>query len=263
MKSQGLYVYGLVRASGAPDLGEVGLDDKGRPARVRALKVGAVAAVVSAYDPDRRVLPLRRNLEPHHRVIHELADVSTVVPMTFGHVARSQSEVTSVLRRNVDAILAELDRLEGRIEMELKIQWDVPNIFKHIVDGDSGLAAFRDHVFREGTAPGQADKIELGRRFEERLRAERASLAERALRALTAAVVDARTNAPASEEGVADLAFLVDRRTRGRFEEQVGKLAAAWPSEYVFRCSGPWAPFNFVELRLAATEGGGNADWAS
>jgi Gas vesicle synthesis protein GvpL/GvpF len=249
MESHGLYVYGLVRAAGAPELGEVGLDYRGRPARVHPVAVGDVAAIVSAYERERRVLPLRRNLEPHHRVIRELAEACTVVPMTFGHVARSEREVTSVLRRNAAGIRAELDRLEGKVEMGLKIQWDVPNIYKHIVEADTGLAELRDRVFREA-APGQADKIELGRRFEERLRSERASLAERALEALGAEVAETRTNAPTTEEAVADLAFLVDRRLQKRFEERVGEVASAWPAQYVFRCSGPRAPFNFVDLQL-------------
>jgi len=262
MDSHGLYVYGLVRAAGAPELGEVGLDYRGRPARVHPVAVGDVAAVVSAYERDRRVLPLRRNLEPHHRVIHELANSSTVIPMTFGHVARSQREVTSVLRRNAGGVQAELDRLEGKIEMGLKIHWDVPNIFKHIVEGDAGLAELRDRVFRE-RAPGQAEKIELGRRFEERLRSERASLAERALQALGAEVAETRTNAPTTEEGVADLAFLVDRQLQKRFEERVGEIASSWPAQYVFRCTGPRAPFNFVDLQLAAGTSRGSREWSS
>ena len=253
MESHGLYVYGLVRAAGAPELGAVGLDHRGRPARVHPVGVGDVAAMVSAYDRDRRVLPLRRNLEPHHRVIRELAEASTVVPMTFGHVARSAGEVRSILRRNADDIRAELDRFDGKVEMSVKIQWDVPNIFKHIVEGDAGLAELRDRVFRE-RVPGQADKIELGRRFDERLRAERASLAEQALESLGADVVEARTNAPTTEEAVADLAFLVDRRLQKRFEERVGEVASAWPAQYIFRCSGPRAPFNFVGLQLATNE---------
>jgi len=263
MESQGLYVYGLVRAAGAPELGEVGLDHRGRAALVRPVVVADVAAMVSAYDRDRRVLPLRRNLEPHHRVIHDLASASTVVPMTFGHVARSEREVTKVLRRNAAGIRAELDRLEGKVEMGLKIQWDVPNIFKHIVEGDAGLAQLRDRVFRE-RAPAQSEKIELGRRFEERLRSERASLAERALSSLGAEVAETRTSAPTTEEGIADLAFLVERQRQKRFEERVGELASTWPAQYVFRCTGPRAPFNFVDLQLGGeTTTRGAREWSS
>src|SRR5262249_10047439 len=133
MSSNSLYVYGFVRASEAPELGEAGLAHEGKPARVYAVRSGKVAAMVSAYDANRRVLPLRRNLEPHRRVVAELARVTTVVPMAFGHVAQGESELKSLLAPNVGAISAELDRLEGKVEMGVRVQWDVQNIFKYFV----------------------------------------------------------------------------------------------------------------------------------
>ena len=44
----------------------------------------------------------------------------------------------------------------------------------------------------------------------------------------------------------------MDRDAQQGFEDRVGEMAALWPREYVFQCTGPWAPFNFVEAQLTA-----------
>src|SRR5262245_59551513 len=99
MPAQGLYVYGIVRAADGRDLGPIGLEHEGAPAAVYPVRVDGMAAMVSAWHPNRRVVPLRRHLEPHHNVIRTLTAEATVVPMTFGHVARSQRELERLLRR--------------------------------------------------------------------------------------------------------------------------------------------------------------------
>jgi hypothetical protein len=41
---------------------------------------------------------------PHHAVVATLTQATTVVPMTFGHVERSESDLVQSLRLNVPAI---------------------------------------------------------------------------------------------------------------------------------------------------------------
>jgi hypothetical protein len=47
-----------------------------------------------------------------------------------------------------------------------------------------------------------------------------------------------------------DLALLVQRDGVKSFEERVCQVAGTFPAQYVFDLSGPWAPFNFVEIDL-------------
>ena len=71
MAREGVYVYGFVRAAEAPDLGRIGLEHAGAPARVYAIQEGRIAAVVSDHDARGRVMPIRRNLDRHDRAIRE------------------------------------------------------------------------------------------------------------------------------------------------------------------------------------------------
>lgn len=250
MASKGRYLYGLVRASAGLDFGCLGLQDQDEPRPVYALQVDSVAAVISEYSAPERVLPLRRNLDPHNAVIREIMKTTTIVPMAFGHVAKSEQAVRRALRRNLGEIRAELDRLEGKVEMGLKVLWDVDNIFEYFVGVDPELAALRDQIFGRSRAPTVSEKLELGRRFEEQLAAQREQQAQRVVETLTASSAELRLNPPKGEKTVMNLAFLVEREQLKQFEEKVYEVAATFPTHYIFDYNGPWAPFHFVELDL-------------
>jgi hypothetical protein len=250
MTSTGRYLYGLIRAGEDLDLGCIGLEHAGKPARVYTLRVESLAAVVSEYATGQRVLPLRKNLDPHNKVIREVMRIATIVPMTFGHVARSEGEIARTLRRNRDEIQAQLDRVDGKVEMGLEVRWDVDNIFEYFVGIDPRLAAMRDQLFGRSGAPSRAEKIDLGSLFEERLRRERAEQTDRVLETLRSCASDVKVNPPKGEKVVMELAFLVDRGGLGPFDERVHEVAGTFPAHYTFDYRGPWAPFDFVELDL-------------
>jgi gas vesicle protein GvpL/GvpF len=250
MATAGNYVYGLIRTTEDRDFGCIGLEHEGKPGRVATVRVDEVAAVVSEYKAREKVLPLRKNLEPHHRVIREVMKTTTILPTAFGHVAENVDEVIQTLYENRDDICAGLDRVDGKVEMGLKVKWDVDSIFEHFLATDPLLAALRDQIFGRSHAPTQAEKIELGRRFEERLEQEREEQTERVISAFRSCFSEVKVNPPKNEKAIMDVAFLVERERLQAFEEQVYQVAGTFPAQYLFDYGGPWAPFNFVELDL-------------
>jgi hypothetical protein len=249
MANTARYLYGLIRTTEDLDFGEIGIPHNGRPGRVYSLRAGSVGAVVSALDPWQKVLPFRKNLEPHHRVLRAVMSLTTILPMTFGHVA-SEGEVARLLRHNHEAIGAQLDRVAGKVEMCLTVKWAVDNIFEYFVGFDAELRATRDRLFGPSGEPSQADKIELGRMFEDRRSAEREALTERITELFRAWYSDVTVIPPRAEAMIAKLAFLVERGGVEAFEQHVHEVADAIPGPYVFDLSGPWAPFHFVGLDL-------------
>ena len=250
MAATGAYVYGFVRTADAPDLGCIGLIHEGAPGRVYAVSAGPVAAMVSNYDGRGRVLPLRRNLDPHERVIRETLRHTTILPAAFGHVARDTPQVAAMLRRHAAALEGELARLDGKVEMAVRVAWDVDNIFSHLVERHPDLAVLRDRIFAGGRQVDVNAKIELGRLFEERREAGRADVVQRVVEALRPHAADLHVSRVHGEKAAADLAFLIGRNQTQEFRDRVLAIAGDWPSDYAFQCSGPWAPFNFVRLDI-------------
>ncbi len=252
-RSSAVYVYGLVRANLDLDLGPIGIHEDGAPAPVYTLPVGRIAAVVSARKERSFVLPARGDLDAHQRVTSRTMEVGTILPFAFGQVARNEREVSRFLRAHQSSVSRELDRLEGKVQMGLKVQWEVNNIYQYIIDTNPELAYLRDRLFTSTDPSGLAEQIELGQRFEACLQAKRAQVVNSLVDGLAVNLVPPKELPVRSEKAVADLMFLIERSDRARFEEDVRQLAAAWPPEYAFRVTGPWAPFNFVELQLSGS----------
>lgn len=248
MARTGLFVYGFIRASEDRSTGIMGIENDGVPAEVRVIVTDGVGAVVSDAAGGERPIPSRKHLGSHSRVIQ--AFLASIIPMSFGQVVKSAAELKKFIKKNRTALLAELEWLDGKVEMSLRVRWDVENIFEYFVDGDPELAEARDRVFGIEGQPSHADKLGLGGMFEALLTAERTKCTDQVVELMRPSTSDVKVNTPKNEKMVMDLVMLVERDGVGNFERRVHEVADTFPSQYTFEFTGPWAPFSFVELDL-------------
>jgi len=247
-----LYVYGFIRSPGV-DLGYVGLDVDGQPARVHTMAVDRIGAVVSPYPDVDRVLPVRRNLDAHHRVGRDLLKLAGgLLPMRFGHVVPGDRELLRLLAAHRAEIEEELGYLDGKVEMALKVFWDVDNIYEYFVDKDPVLTDMRDRAYGRGVEPSRQAKIELGRAFAERLDADRETHVRQVTEALQPGADEIEADEAGAEKMVMNLTLLVDRPRLPNLEQHVHDVAARFSGLYLFRYAGPFPPYHFVGLDLGA-----------
>lgn len=217
MSKLGYSVYGLVRAADSYEFWDVGLEDEGKLGHVYSLREGPIAAVVAPSAGRCRLLPLHKNLEPYELVIREVMRTRTIIPMTLGHVATSEQEIRKMLRRNCGSILEQLERVDGKVEMGLKVV----------------------------KSPDQLLVVDP-----ERLARERHEQTGMMLELTYPRVRDAKVNVPRGERTVMDLSFLVERSGLKAFEEYLEQAADMFPASYNFELDGPGAPTSFIELEL-------------
>lgn len=124
----------------------------------------------------------------------------------------------------------------------------MPNVFEMFVGAHPELRALRGHMFRGGRQPSQDEKIELGRRFDRLLTADREDCVERASEVLQGYCAEVVSNTPRDEREAMNLACLVDRDRLAQFESGVVAAAARFDDRYLFDSNGPWRPHNFVNL---------------
>ncbi len=245
--ARGRYLYAVV--DGSPD-GSIydfqGLD--GAP--VYTIGDATLAAIVSDL-PNQKIRPERRRLAAHHAVLRSLMGGHTVLPMAFGVVADGPEAVRRILRVHQDAFIEQLERVRGRVEMGLRVAWDVANIFEYVLGLHDDLRTLRDFVFRGGRTPSQDDKIELGRAFDRLLSADREEHLAHLTTALQPHSLEIQSNPPRSEREVLNLACLVDQDELPAFEHAVMQAARRFDNNFTFDLTGPWPPHNFVELALA------------
>jgi hypothetical protein len=246
LQARGRYLYAIVdRDNDLAAYDFQGMDD----ALVYAIEAGQIAAIVSDL-PDKKVRPERRRLAAHHEVLKRLMARHTVLPMAFGLIADGSESVHRILRLNREVFNEQLDRLRGKVEMGLRVNWDVPNIFEYVVANHPELAVYRDQIFRGGRAPSQDEKIELGRFFDRSLQADRQACEERVSQLLEPRCAEIVANKPRDEREVMNLACLVDRERLKEFETGVVETARGFNNDFAFDFNGPWPPHNFVDVEL-------------
>ncbi len=243
---RGRYLYAIVDGGGErEDLGFEGVDG----AEVYSMGDGRVSAVVSDL-PDRKVRPERRKLAAHHEVLKKLMADRTVLPMAFGLIADGPESVRRILRLNSQAFDSQLRRLNGKVEMGLRVAWDVPNIFEYALKVHPELLELRDHIFRGGREPSQDDKIEVGRTFDRLMTEEREAHGERVAEILNVHCAELKSNKVRNDREVLNLAALVDRDKMKDFEAGVIEAARFFDNHFAFDFNGPWPPHNFVDIEL-------------
>ena len=244
MATNGNYLYGFTQAHLQPQPGLRGLAD----APIRLVGFRDVAAVVSNH-PVQRLMPKRANLEPHHRIIHDICKRGPLVPAAFGHISETEEDVLGVLRENYEDIRQEIGRLANKVELTLKLRWNVENIFEYFVRHHKNLRELRDRVFRS-PRPSFDDKLKVGSLFEASLSAERERLTALLLNSLRELVIESTQNPPRDEETVCECALLVDSERAQEFGPALERTAAIFDSDLALQWSGPWPPYSFVRLQL-------------
>jgi hypothetical protein len=250
-KPAGLYMYAIVAAERgsalpAPSVSGIGGSE------VYAICEGELAAVVSRTQQER-LRPERRHLGAHQAVLKMLTRDDTALPMSFGIIASSETAVRKILHKHRDMFLAQLGRVTGKVEMGLRVLWDVSNIFEYFVGRFAELQTARNALLE--SHPGNRDRmIALGQMFEARLNDEREHAFKRVADVLGRHGVEVKRNPPRSEREVMNLACLVKRELQNEFEGVVCEAARGFDNSFLFDFNGPWSPHNFVDLKLAQAD---------
>jgi hypothetical protein len=91
--------------------------------------------------------------------------------------------------------------------------------------------------------------MQYGRLIEAALQARSEQYVAHILAALRDVSVASRTDKPIGDKMILNAAFLVTRQGERGFDAKVKELGAVF-DKLNFRYTGPWPPYNFVNIRL-------------
>ncbi|MFQ5816268.1 MAG: GvpL/GvpF family gas vesicle protein [Candidatus Hydrothermarchaeaceae archaeon] len=236
----GKLFYAAILTDRECDFGAIGLNNE----VVCTVNYKDVAALVSDYPRVSTIKLLKKNLSPYHRVVNGAAKRFTTIPARFGQIARDAGEVGVALRRNYGSIRRELSRLDGKVEMGLKVCWDVENLFEHFIERDKSLKALRDKLKAKGSV-SKMEQINFGHYFHERMNQSRTYITETILAALPPG--EARVEDIREDSMIANTMLLIRKDLRQQFEDAIDGLGKSMGNEYSLKLDGPWPPFSFVD----------------
>ncbi len=240
------YLYAFIEGAEEKNFGALGIQG----GEVYTISNDMVSAVVSEV-PNQRLRPERRNLSAHNHVLNELMKSGTPLPVTFGILADNPEDVQGILTNSKETLNDHLERVRDRMEMVLKVSWNVPNIFEFFVEQHTELREERDRIYLLNREPTQDEKISLGQFFNQLLEADREHYTTIVEEGLQECFIEVRRNKCRDEQRVMDLAFLVDRDQEKEFENGIYRVANEFEDCYNFDYNGPFVPHSFVELQLS------------
>jgi hypothetical protein len=246
-EESGRYVYGIVRSKGPMTFGSIGIGGAGEPVyTVTYLDIAAAVSktAVAIFDPTRE------NALAHEHVIETVMKNHTIIPMSFGTVFRTDDDIREVLKSIYSSVKDVLEQMAGKLEFGLKVNWDRDQIIQELMEQDEEIRRFHREIIRKQLQSTYFARMQLGRMIDK-------ALAERSIRyvreiyeALRICCVASRDNQPIGDKMIMNAAFLVERERETEFDRIVNKLARKYGKRLKFKYTGPWPPYNFVNIRL-------------
>ncbi|HVT61717.1 MAG TPA: GvpL/GvpF family gas vesicle protein [Thermoanaerobaculia bacterium] len=241
----GKYVYCIVHTDQSLRFGPIGIGSE--PAEVHTVNYHDIAAVVSdtpleVYDPTRE------NVLAHERVNEAVMRKHTVIPMSFNTVFKTREDIIELLRSAYDAFRDVLGKMEDKLEFGLKVVWDPELVIREIEKENENLRMLRQEISSQKGSTYFA-RMQYGRLVDSLLQDRSEHLVAEIFAALSDVAVASRANKPIGDKMILNAAFLVARDREADFDAKVKEIDSKY-ANLKFKYTGPWPPYNFVNIRL-------------
>jgi gas vesicle protein GvpL/GvpF len=241
----GKYVYCIMQTTESLRFGPIGIGSE--PAEVHTVNYKDIAAVVSdtpleVYDPTRE------NVLAHERVNEAVMRRFTVIPMSFNTVFKTREDIVELLRTAYDAFRDVLGKMEDKLEFGLKVVWEPEIVIHEIEKENENVRLLREQISSQKGSTYFA-RMQYGRLVDSLLQERSERLVAEIFQALSDVSVASRANKPIGDKMILNAAFLVPRDRESDFDSKVKEIDAKH-ANLKLKYTGPWPPYNFVNIRL-------------
>ena len=243
--ARGRYVYCIIRASQALKFGPIGMDEQSP--EVYTITYRDMAAVVS----DVPIAPLdstRENVLAHERVNETVMREHTVIPMSFGTIFKTREDILELLRSAYDAFADVLAKMQDKLEFGLKVLWDRDEMVRAIEQEDEDIHRLKSEISSQKGSTYFA-RMQYGRLIDSALQQRSERYVAEFLQRLRDVSVASRVNRAIGDKMIMNAAFLVQREQETAFDRRIKEIASHY-DKLTFKYTGPWPPYNFVNIRL-------------
>ncbi len=244
-EGQGKYVYCVIQSAEPLTFGRIGIGSK--PTEIRTVHYKDIAAVVS--DTPLRVYDATRdNVLAHEGVNEAVMKSHTVIPMSFGTVFKTREDIVELLRSAYDAFLDVLTKMQDKLEFGLKVLWESQEIVRQIESEEEDIRRLKSELSSQKGSTYFA-RVQYDRLVAAALEARSDRYVKSIMDELRDVSVASRWNKPIGDKMILNAAFLVPRDKDNVFDAKMKEIGARY-NKLNFRYTGPWPPYNFVNIRL-------------
>ena len=243
--SRGKYVYCIIELTDPLRFGPIGIGAD--PSDVYTVHYKNLAAVVS--DAPLEVLDsTRENVLAHERVNETVMREHTVIPMSFGTIFKTREDIVELLRSAAGAFGDVLNKMQNKLEFGLKVLWDRDQAIREVEAEDEDISRLKKEISGQ-KGPTYFARMQYGRLIDSSLQARSERYVAEVLEQLREVSVASRINKPIGDKMIMNTAFLISRDQETAFDAKVKSIASRF-DRLTFKYTGPWPPYNFVNIRL-------------
>ena len=217
------------------------------PSEVYTVHYKSLAAVVS--DAPLEVLDsTRENVLAHERVNETVMREHTVIPMSFGTIFKTRDDIVELLRSAAEAFGDVLNKMQNKLEFGLKVLWDRDQSIREVESDDEDISRLKKEISGQ-KGPTYFARMQYGRLIDSALQSRSERYVADVLEQLREVSVASRINKPIGDKMIMNAAFLISRDQEQAFDAKVKSIASKF-DKLTFKYTGPWPPYNFVNIRL-------------
>ena len=138
--------------------------------------------------------------------------------------------------------------MEDKLEFGLKVLWDRDLIVKELEHENEDIRRLKSEITSQKGSTYFA-RMQYGRLVDAALQSRSERYVHEIFEALRPVSVASRANRPIGDRMIMNAAFLVRRDKEAAFDAIVKKIGATY-DKLTFKYTGPWPPYNFVNIRL-------------
>lgn len=236
---EAFYLYGLVGFP--PELSQEIPGLGGSP--VFLVSHRDLAAVISRSPLSRWPVD-EAHLTLHETVVEEVMGARPILPVRFNTFLRTEEAVVALLDQRAQAFRSALGRVEGNVEMGLRVLWESP--------GEAEASAAPE-IKDKGPGAGYLYRRLNEARRRTALRATGAMLIQELQSTFLSLAVESCLRRFPTERLLFTAAYLLKRNRVDAFRKAVAKAGKEF-SCLSFLLTGPWPPYHFVNGAHDETE---------
>jgi len=245
MPQEGKYVYGIISSSAGRSFGEIGIDKE----EVYCINFKDISAVVG--DSALKTYEVtREKLLAHEQVIREVMKEHTIIPMTFGTVAKDKKDIENMLERMYAEFKQVLRRITNKLQIDVKAIWNKEVVYRSILGEDEEIRRLSEKVSKKPADKNYEERVELGKKVMSVLGRRKKEYINEITDALSPYIEGSQLNKLTDDKMIMNTSFLVDKGKEKEFYRKLDELDEQYGEDVQIIAVGPLPPYNFSHIEI-------------
>jgi hypothetical protein len=215
------------------------------------ITVDNIGAVVCTIDSTDLVVDNTKAIE-FANVIETLSNLFNLLPVRFGSIMESNEAITKMLEKNSTQILQNLLKVKNKSEFGIKVMCDSIALKAELITKSIPGLSITETQESENTSSVFRNYVEKKlkeHRIEEMILMYVDEVISEITTTLESLKASFKFKKMVSEKIMIDAILLIDKQMKKELIQAVTDLQNQYPTLRII-LTGPWSPYNFVEIKL-------------